>query len=364
MLRGIRLIAADDDIMSCEMLSAILGRKGVLVTTVEDGRKAMDALEANPDIDMLLLDLQMPVMSGFEVLEQCKKTPRLCDIPVIVLAADHEEKLRSLKLGADDFLAKPYNTEELELRILKLIQAFQLARSAKKAKSEFLAIASHELRTPMHQITGLADMLLDDGLPESQRELVELLKNATGSLTDIIRDILNYVQLDQGAASALMESFSLRATVNGVLGAQRASAAKKGMVLDLDITEDVSDALSGPSSYVFKLFSILVENAIKFSGDGVVRISIKEEPLERSRSRFCCAVTDPGIGIAEKFRDKIFEPFVQIDSSTSRKYEGLGLGLAIARRMVELMGGRIEALSGAEGTTFVFTFYCDVLGAG
>lgn len=361
MLRGITLIAADDDQMSLEMLSTILGHKGVMVTAVENGRDALDALENNPDVDILLLDLQMPVMNGFQVLEQCKANPYLAEIPVIVLAADHQEKLKSLKLGADDFLAKPYNMEELELRIGKLIQASRLVKSAKKAKSEFLAIASHELRTPMHQIKGLADILSGEGLSADQTELVELLKEATGNLTDIIRDILHYVQLDQGTVTSQIEPFSLRASVQGALDAEQDNARQKGLAVELAIAEDCADALNGPSLYIYKIFSVLINNAVKFSSQGTVRVAIHEESLGRSNSRFCCSVSDDGVGIAEEFREQIFEPFMQIDSSHSRKYEGIGMGLALARRMVELMGGTIEVHSRERsGTTFSFTFQCDV----
>ena len=363
MLNGIRIIAADDDMMSLAMLSALLESLGVLCTAVTNGREALDALEAHPDTDIVLLDIQMPVMDGFEVLSQCKANPCLCDIPVIVLSAEHHEKFNALKLGADDFLAKPYDLDELELRITRLIQWRRLTQSSRRAKNEFLTIASRELRTPMNHIMGLAEHLHGKNLDNEQRELVDQLKQATGSLTGTIRDILNYVQLDLGSVSAMVEPFSLRAMVQRALDSQKEALRQSGVRLEFSIAEDVSDTLNGPSFYVYKVFDILVENAVKFSSEGEISISIREEPLGGHSSRFICSVNDTGIGIHAELQEKIFEPFVQADSSDTRKHGGIGLGLAIAKRMLELMGGSISVTSNrGMGSSFNFSFNCNVQG--
>lgn len=359
MLQGMKILAVDDDEMSLAMLTTMLGRQGVHCWAATNGSEAMIALESNPEIDILLLDLQMPIMDGFAVLAQCKRNPYLSNIPIIVLAADLHEKLKSLKLGADDFIAKPYNFEELELRISKHVQSRRLAESAKRAKNEFLAIASHELRTPMHQITGLADILDTEDLGNEQHELIGLLKLATGNLTGIIRDILNYVQLDDDTPCFMSEPFSLRTTVQTCLDSQKDAARERNILLECDIADTVSDDLIGPSFYVSRVFNILIENAVKFSFKGEVRIAILEESFGAHYSRFNCSVNDRGISIPEAFKEKIFEPFVQVDSSKTRKFEGIGLGLAIAKRMVELMGGTISVQSiEGMGSSFNFSFYC------
>lgn len=364
MLQGIKVLAVDDDEMSLEMLTTILGGMGMLCTAAANGKEAMDALAQHPDVDIILLDIQMPLMNGFEMLMQCRDDPGLRDIPVIVLSSDHQEKLNALKLGADDFMAKPYDLGELELRITKLLQSRQLAQAAQRAKQDFLSIASHELRTPMHHILGLAELLDGENLGDNQRVLVDQLKHATGDLTGIIRDILSYVQLDHGSARASAEPFSLRATLQEALMSQQTEADSKGIRLGLAIDERVSDALNGPAFYVKKVLRVLIENAVKFSSKSEIRIDIREEPIGRSCSRFDCSVSDHGIGIPEEFQEKIFEPFVQVDSSRTRKYGGIGLGLAIARRMVELMGGTISVKSSqGMGSSFSFYFYCDVQGA-
>jgi signal transduction histidine kinase len=177
----------------------------------------------------------------------------------------------------------------------------------------------------------------------------------------MIRNILNYVQLDSGAAEFDKESFSLRAIVHGAFDAARKESGKGTIRLELAIADDVSDALYGPKSYVNKVFGILIENALKFSPAGAVRVEVREESLGRHCSWFHCSVSDQGIGIPVEFHEKIFEPFVQADSSRNRKFEGIGLGLAIARRMVERMGGTIHVQCDADrGSTFSFPFYCEL----
>jgi len=360
MLQGIQVIIADDDEMSRAMLSLTLGEHGALCTAVANGREALDALGSNPNTDIVLLDIQMPVMDGFEVLSHYKGNPYLSNIPVIVLTANHDEKLKSLKLGADDFLAKPYDLEELKLRIIKLVHSYRLVQSSNRAKRDFLSIASHELRTPMNRIMGLAEILNDEPIDSAQREIIGLLKHATCDLTNVIRDILNYAQLDDGVPGTL-ELFSLRGAVERALTVQEEVAEKKGIQLECCIADDVSDALKGPSFFVQKVFSILLDNAVKFASKGEIRVTIREESLGKHNSRFYCSVSDPGIGIPTAFHKKIFEPFTQVDSSTTRNFNGIGLGLALAKRMVEQMGGTISVASDeGHGSSFTFSFSCEL----
>lgn len=359
MLEGINVLAVDDEEMSLEMLAATLGSHGCPSLKATNGREAMELLESNPAIDIVLLDLQMPIMDGFEVLIQCKGNPYLSDIPIIVLTANHHEKLESLQLGADDFINKPYELEELKLRITKLVQSRRLAQGAKQAKREFLSIASHELRTPMHHIAGLSQ-LLDGGNPENeQREFIGLLKEATANLTTTITDILSYVSLGQESLSTEVEPFSMRAMLQNVTESLADRAANKAITIACSIADDVSDALVGSSLCVGRVLGILIENAIKFSSDGEIGITIREEHLGKFGSRFICSVSDQGAGIPTEFHENIFDPFVQVDSSNSRKFEGIGLGLPIAKRLAEQMGGTITVRNNeGNGSTFNFTFYC------
>lgn len=363
MLEGIKILAADDDVMSLEMLATILGSQGVHCTTVSNGKEAMDALESSPDFDIVLLDLQMPMMDGFEVLVQCKGNPYLNDIPIIVIAAGHHEKLKSLKLGADDFMAKPYDLDELKLRIGKQVQSRRMVRCAKQAKSEFLAIASRELQAPTHQITGLSERLSTENLTDGQQEFVTQLKNTTRNLNDLIDGIFTYVQLDQGTASASMEPFSLRATLHASVDSCIMAVSGSADTFEVAIDADVSDSLNGASLYVSKVFHLLIGHAARLSAGSTLRIAIQEESLGKFGSMFCCSICGSGIGALAEFQDSIFEPFVAVDSLDVPGSENIGLGLAIAKRMVELMGGtiRVKNDEGAEG--FFFTFHSHLQGS-
>jgi signal transduction histidine kinase len=361
MLHGIKALIVDDDEISRGMLSEILKKRGILCTQAADGREAMYLLEVNEGIDIVLLDLQMPVMDGYEVLSQCKRKPYLSDIPIIVMTSNLQEKIKSLKLGADDFLGKPYNMEELELRIQKLIQFYRLIQGAARAKDEFIAIASHELRTPMHQIIGLAELLSDMHLSNEDQELLNMLKDATVDLNDIILSILNYAQIEHVAESALKAPFSLRYALKELIAAHAQAAKEKGVELKIDVADDVSDALSGSLYYIKKVFDILLDNAVKFSFGGDVTISICEEPIGKSSSRFCCIVCDKGLGIPGELTKKIFEPFVQVESYLKRRNSGIGLGLSIAKRIVEHLGGIISVTSElGKGSSFSFSFPCEL----
>lgn len=362
MLKGIHAVVAADDELSLVMLSTLLDGQGAHCTTVTNGKLAMKLLEAHPDtIDIVLLDARMPVMDGFDVLAQCKENPYLSDIPVIVLASDHHEKLRALTLGADDFLARPYDSEELELRITKLVRSRRLAQITRLTTYEFLNNATHLLCTPMHQISGLTELLTDAGLGNEEREHVDLIRHATARLSDTMRHIITYVQLGHSTARAIAEPFSLRATVQSALESREIEAAAKGIKLTFTITDSVSDSLNGPGFYVYKVFRFLIENAVKFSPDGDICIAIAEESCGSFGSRFYCSVSDQGIGIPPEFQESIFEPFVRVDTSPTRKHEGSGLGLAIVKRMVELMGGTICVISdGTKGCAFYFSFICNL----
>lgn len=360
MLTGVRVVVADDDEVSLVMLTTILEELGVVCTACTNGKRALEALKAAPDTtDILLLDIEMPVMNGYEVLQHMKRDSRLADIPVIVLSANRDEKLSALKLGADDFLTKPYEIEELKLHFAKLVQWRRLTQSAKRAKNEFIAVVSHELRTPMNQILGLAELLNGETLTDGQSELLDLLRGAAEDMTGMIRDILNYSQMEHGAPQEMGAPFSLRTVVNSVLEAPQKEPSKNSRNMCLEIGDSITDTLNGYSFGVYKVLSILVDNAVKFTSNGSITISIREEPIGNSVSRFLCSVSDNGPGIPPGFHDRIFEPFVQLDSSRTRRHDGLGLGLALAKRLVEQMGGTIGVKSEVgRGSTFHFSFQC------
>jgi signal transduction histidine kinase/CheY-like chemotaxis protein len=239
---------------------------------------------------------------------------------------------------------------ELEERVAKRTEQLVIAD---KAKSTFLANASHELRTPMNGIIGMADLLCQTDLTTEQREFTNTLMLCAQQMLALINNILDYSKIEAGRMEQDPEPFGVRALVTSVEAMMRESARIKNIDFVVEIDSEVPQTLIGDSVKIVQILSNLVSNAIKFTVAGQVRIHVQH--LDPSgHVRF--TVEDTGIGINPGDTGKIFTAFTQADASTTRRFGGTGLGLAISKQLVELMGGTIsvESLPGV-GSTFCFT---------
>ena len=234
-------------------------------------------------------------------------------------------------------------------------EAREAADAANRAKSEFLANMSHEIRTPMNGIIGMAQLLEFTELTDKQSEYVNVIITSSESLLSMIDDVLDLSKIESGNIELERRDFSLRGSIVDIVKAQISLAHRKGLSIHADIPSEVPDNLTGDQLRLKQILLNLLSNAIKFTEKGGISITVAVNDRLNNIALLKIEVTDSGIGISPEAIKKIFAPFVQADSSTTRKYGGTGLGLAICARLAELMGGAIwaESTEGVGSTFFM-----------
>ena len=254
------------------------------------------------------------------------------------------------------------NAERQAELIAALEVAGEQARAASDAKSNFLAVVSHELRTPMNGVLGAAQLLESTtSLGEAQQNYVSIIRRSGESLLVLLNDILDLTKIEAGRMEVDAAETSMADLVERSVGPFEAQAAAKGLDFEVTRAGDLPHRLTTDALRVAQIVQNLLSNAVKFTPEGKVGLTVTGHRVGDRRARVDFAVTDSGVGIAEADQSKLFQPFTQVDASSTRGYGGTGLGLSICRKLANLLGGDITLTSTyGQGSTFTLTLEVEV----
>jgi signal transduction histidine kinase/CRP-like cAMP-binding protein/ActR/RegA family two-component response regulator len=237
-----------------------------------------------------------------------------------------------------------------------LIKAKETAEAMAKSKSDFLAVMSHELRTPLNGILGMTELLTTTTLNDEQKECLDTIRTSGNNLLQIVRNILDYNNLESGTRKLAIDKLSIKECFKEIQTSFEPSAKRKSIIFETHIADELPEEIEGDTKAILQILRNLTDNAIKFSEKGKTTVSVRLDEKNNDSIKLTFTVEDQGIGVDQKDHANLFQPFSQVDSSYSRKFEGVGIGLSICKRLVELMKGKIWIESEPDkGSKFHFT---------
>ncbi len=366
------VLVVDDDAGNRELLERRLRRYGCRVLLAEDGLRALQIVRDEPP-DLVLLDIIMPELDGFAVLERLKADPDAKHIPVVVISADQDldSVTRCIRLGAEDYLSKPFNPVLLKARVGACLEKKRLrdqeqahyaaVQAATTAKNEFISMVAHELKVPMTSIRGYTDILLSGmagPVNVTQQEYLQTIREGVERMRILVADLTDISRIESGDLHLEIEPVSLLGLIEEAAGTLRAEAEQKRQSLLLLVPESLPQ-VRADRNRVLQILANLLSNAHKYTPEGgaiTVRATVEPSAGEPARRLAHVAVQDTGLGISPEDQGRIFQRFFRSGDRRVRAMPGTGLGLSITRHLVELQGGQIWFESAPDsGTTFHFT---------
>jgi signal transduction histidine kinase len=359
------VLIIDDERANIVTLISILSPEYAVYASSE-GQDAVEIAEKSlPDI--ILLDILMPDMDGFDVIVAMKKSEMTRDIPVIFITGldNMEAEEKGLSLGAVDYISKPFHSAIVKLRIenqiriknhMHLVIEKEIAEKSSRAKSEFLSRMSHELRTPMNAIMGMIQIINMRGIPDSIKGNVDVIDSASRHMLQMIDDVLDISGIEYGLKFS-NSAFNVNKMFNEAVQAADKKASIKKQTLVTNLNPAMPTVLIGDEKRLKQVVDNILENAIKFTPEqGRIFIGANVESENDIFVMLRVEISDNGIGIVEKQRNKLFDTFEQVDGGNTRENGGIGIGLPLSKLIIENMGGTIEVESElGKGSKFIFT---------
>lgn len=367
---GYNILVVDDEPVNLRVLQNHLRLGHYSITTASNGMEAITAIESDSEYSLVLLDVMMPGITGYDVCKRIRERYRANELPVLMLTAKNrvEDLVAGLKSGANDYLVKPFSKEELLARIethlnlkslaaetLRLDAAREAAELAGKAKSEFLSNMSHELRTPMNAIIGFSRLIgKDPNIDDINREHINIIRRSGEHLLALINDVLDMSKLEAGRTVLNENDFDLHGLLEDIRHMMSLKAEQKSLSLAVEKSPDLMRYVRTDETKLRQVLVNLTGNAVKFTEKGGIRVRVRTEIKASGSDILHFEIEDTGPGISAEETDALFEPFVQTETGR-QSHEGTGLGLSISKKFARLMGGDIRVRSEV-GRGSIFSF--------